>query len=112
MKGNVNSRGRRRRRGKRNRVSRENQLAMIAITIVVCVLFAVLAFRDCQLNMRIRANEARRQDLEQQIEEEKARTEEIEDLRDYMKTDDYIRQAAKDRLGLLEDNEIILKEAK
>ena len=38
------------------------------------------------------------------------RTESIESLREYMQSDEYIRQAAKDRLGLVESGEVVFKE--
>ena len=50
--------------------------------------------------------------LNQQIEEEKARTQEIEDLKDYMLTDEYVEQAAREKLGLVKENEIIFQEEK
>ena len=104
-------RGRKKRRRRRISVSRENRIAMIAITLVVCFLFAVLAVEGVRLNKRIDANEARRQQLISEIEAEEYRTGEIEQLRDEMKTEEFIRQAAKERLGLVEDNEIIFKSA-
>ena len=48
--------------------------------------------------------------IEQQILDEQARTGEIEDLEDYMKSDEYIEQVAKDKLGMVNDGEIIFKQ--
>ena len=48
--------------------------------------------------------------MEQQIEEEKARAEEIEELREYVGTDQYVEDIAREKLGLVHENEIILKE--
>ena len=47
-----------------------------------------------------------------QIEEEQARTQEIEDLKQYMLTDEYAEQAAREKLGLVKENEIIFQEEK
>ena len=47
--------------------------------------------------------------LSQQIEEEQARTQEIEDLKQYMLTDEYAEQAAREKLGLVKENEIIFR---
>ena len=49
--------------------------------------------------------------LSQQLEEEQARTEEIKELKEYMQTDEYAEQAAREKLGLVKDNEIIFQEA-
>lgn len=111
MTGRSAYRRRRRRRSKERRVSRENRAAMIAITIVVCVLFILLAVKDYQLNRTIGVNEAKKSELTQEIREEEARTEEIENLREYMQTEDYIREAAKEKLGLVEDDEVIFRKA-
>ena len=82
-----------------------NRAAMIAITFVVCLLFIVLLAKGVQLKQRIRANDETREQLEEQIKEEKARTGEIEDLKEYMQTNEYIRQVAKNVLGLVEDGD-------
>lgn len=99
-----------RRRGKHSRVSRENRAAMFLITLVVCLLFVVLLLEGHRLSQRIDANELHRQELEEAIGEEAMRTESIESLREYMQSDEYIRQAAKDRLGLVESGEVVFKE--
>ena len=44
--------------------------------------------------------------------EEQARTQEIEDLKQYMLTDEYAEQAAREKLGLVKENEIIFQEEK
>ncbi len=43
--------------------------------------------------------------------EEQARTEEIKELKEYMQTDEYAEQAAREKLGLVKENEIIFQEA-
>ncbi|MBQ6376076.1 MAG: septum formation initiator family protein [Lachnospiraceae bacterium] len=101
--------GRKRRR--RSRINRENRAAMLAITAVVCFLFVVLAIEGFRLNRKIDANEARRMELLSEIEEEELRTTEIEGLRERMQSEDYIKEAAKEKLGLVEDGEVIFKPA-
>lgn len=53
---------------------------------------------------------AREQELQQQIDAENARTEELKELETYTKTKKYAEEVAKDKLGLVYDNEIIFKE--
>ena len=48
--------------------------------------------------------------LDQQIEEEEERTTEIDDLKEYMKTDEYVEETAREKLGLVKENEIVFKE--
>jgi cell division protein FtsB len=51
-------------------------------------------------------------ELNADIEAEKERTEEIEEYRKYMQTKKYIEEMAKEKLGLVYENEILIKEEK
>ena len=82
---------------------------MAAITFVVCVLFAVLLFAGHSLRNEIRANDELRLELTEQLRLENERTDSIRALRDYYESEDYLRQAAKERLGLIEEGDIIFK---
>lgn len=107
VRGERSSRTKKRRRAE----SPENRMAMLLITFVVCVMFGVLLMKGVQLHRQIDENERIRQELNLEIEAEHARTEEIGALKEYMQTEDYIRQAAKDRLGLVEEGEIVFRPA-
>ena len=50
--------------------------------------------------------------LEKSIESEKERTKEIEAEKEHMKTDEYVEEAAREKLGLVKDNEIVFQEEK
>ena len=92
------------------RITAENRAGMIAILLVVCLLFAVLLFEGERLRRRIGENEQKRIELQQALEEEELRTGEIESRREFLQSDEYVRQAAKDRLGLVESGEMIFKQ--
>lgn len=47
--------------------------------------------------------------LQNKIDAEEARTQDIADLGAYMQTDEYAEQVAKDKLGLVYEDEIIFK---
>lgn len=83
---------------------------MLAIAAVVLVLLAALMIQSHSLTERLGVYNTRAAALEEQIEEEKARTEEIDDLKDYMQTDEYAEEVARNRLGLVKDNEIVFQE--
>ena len=57
-------------------------------------------------NLQYKAQE---QELEAQIREEQKRTEEVKQYEEYVKTDDYIKDTAEDKLGLVDPNEILFK---
>ena len=48
-------------------------------------------------------------DLEKEKEQEEQRTEEIEKYKDYVGTDEYVEDTARDRLGMVKENEILFK---
>ena len=91
--------------------ARQNKRTILGITAVVCVLMAVLLVQGSSLRGKLAANENREQELQQQIDAEQQRTEEIEDLQDYMKSDEYAEKTAREKLGLVKDGEILFKEA-
>lgn len=84
---------------------------MIGITSVVCLLMVILLVQGQRLNAQASANEQRMAELEQQIEDENQRTQEIGNLEEYMQSDEYLEKVAKDKLGLIKDGEIIFKES-
>lgn len=88
----------------------QNKMAMIAISAVVLMLLAVLLVEGQSLRQKIQTNELKKADLKNQTQLEEARTQEIEDLEEYMQSDEYIEKIAKEKIGLVKDNEIIFKE--
>lgn len=50
-------------------------------------------------------------ELKAQINEQKERAEEIKEYEEYVKTDEYIKEVAEEKLGLVDPNEIIFKPA-
>lgn len=96
----------------RNKVTRQNRFAMISITFVVCVLGAILLYSGNNLSERIAENEKHIEEINQQIEDEKERTEEIYDLKEEMQTEEYIADVAKSKLGLVKEDEILFKPEK
>lgn len=85
---------------------------MLGISGVVCMLLGVLLVEGHSLQNKIRQNEARYAQLEKQLKEEQARTGEIEELQTYMQSDEYVEKIAKEKIGLVKENEIIFKETK
>ena len=54
----------------------------------------------------------KKENLDQRIADEKERTVEIDNLKDYMKTDEYAEEVARERLGLVKPDEIVFQEEK
>lgn len=82
---------------------------MVGISLIVCMLFGVLLYQGNSLQKRIDSNNEKMDQIAEQIDEEEQRTKEIDELEEYMQTDEYIEKAAQEKLGLLKENEIIFK---
>jgi cell division protein DivIC len=102
-----------RRTKKRNiRASRrilENRLSIMLVTGVILVLALVISFAQVSLNAKNRAYKVQEAELQKQIKQEIVRSEEIDELEEYVGTDKYIEDVAKDKLGLVYPNEILFE---
>lgn len=87
-----------------------NYLGMAAIAVVVLILLGGLTWKSQSLKARIAVYDAKAAALQSSIEEEQERTKEIDELKEYMQTDEYIAETARDKLGLIKDNEIVFEE--
>lgn len=101
--------GRRKRVRKKKKDRWSNRLAIIGITMVV----ASLAFA-----VNVKSTSMKKKDLEYQVKEaslikqktqEEERAKELEAYRVYVQTKQYIEQVAKEKLGLVNPDEILLK---
>lgn len=88
-----------------------NRMGMLAIAMVVCILLAGLVYKSRSLRNQIAIYDAKAEVLKEEIQNEIDRTEEIEELKRYMQTDEYAEEVARDKLGLVKDNEIVFKES-
>lgn len=100
---------RRRRRPKKHSGQYKHKRSMLAVSFVILLLAAVLAMNGVSLREKEKAYQAQEAELKQQIEEEKERASEIDDLEQYVGTDEYVEEVAKDKLSLVNENEIIFK---
>lgn len=82
------------------------------IGCIVSILLAWLVMQSNSMEAQLAGYNAKAEALEEEIELEKARTEEIEELKAYMETDEYVEDAAREKLGLVKDNEIVFEEEK
>ncbi len=98
---------RRTRRKKKDRWS--NRLAIVGITMVVISLGVVVNLKSSSMQKKDLEYQIREQALEQQVAKEKDRAEELEEQRIYVQTKQYIEEVAKQKLGLVKPDEILLK---
>ena len=96
----------------KRRATGSNRLGMVVIAVVVAVLMTVLLLRSVSLKNRIVMFQASNTAMTQQIQEEKDRSEELKILPDYVRSDEYIEKAAREKFGLVYADEIIFRPAK
>ena len=85
-------------------------MGMLGILITVLVLLAVMLSRSRALEVTVDSFKRRQAELEELVRLEEERTKEIESLKEYMLTDEYAEQTARERLGLVKENEIVFEE--
>ena len=81
----------------------------VTVTADTPVLLGGLMLESNDLKERLTGYDAKAATLQQQIEDEQTRTEEIDKLKKYMETDEYAEEVAREKLGLVKDNETVFK---
>ena len=91
--------------GRRHR----NTRSMVLITMIVVCFMAVIGVRQLSLKRTEAAYLKQEKLIMAQIDEEKERTQEIAELEEYMSSDRYIEDTAREKLGMAYPNDILLK---
>ena len=89
-------------KGKEKKRIGYNYLGMAGIMVIALVLLGSLMLQSKTLERRRDYYDSKATALEKSIESEK----------EYMKTDEYVEEAAREKLGLVKDNEIVFQEEK
>ena len=91
------------------RKRRQNKLGMICVSVVVMMIFVVLLFGMSSLKIKRDSYVKKEEALTQQIEHEEKRAQELIDYEKYAKTAAYVEEVAKDKLGLVYEDEIVFQ---
>lgn len=94
---------------KKRRMRHQDHAGMMIITAMVCILVVVLVAMSHSLEVRTAVNDAKIQQLGEKIQQENERTDQIDAMKEYMESDEFLIKKAHD-IGLVKDNEIIFKE--
>lgn len=99
--------------GKKTRKKRKdrwgNRMAIVGITLVVFSLGVVVNVKSASMKKKDLEYQAREEFLQQQYDEESDRAEELKEYQVYVQTKQYIEEVAKQKLGLVKPDEILLK---
>ena len=74
------------------------------------VLFIAMMTMSLNLQQQISDCKTEMKEVQSQIDEENERTKEIDETKERMDTDEYVAEVAREKLGLVKDNEIVFKE--
>ncbi len=88
---------------------KQNRYSVMLVIIVLIMLMAVVAYNKYSLKQRQDVYMKQEQVLLEEIEKERARTESIAEYGKYTKTKKFAEEVAKEKLGLVNKNEIIFK---
>lgn len=97
-------------REKDNRL--DNRLTFIGVIIVVCCMALAMGVKGHDLKKKEQAYILREENLEKQVAAEENRAEELETHRIDVTTLGYIEKIAKEKLGLVKKDEVLLKPSK
>ncbi len=98
------------RRKKKERAA--NRLALTGITLVVLSLAITVHLSGISLKEKELQYRLREEQLEKEKAAEEKRAEDLEEYRVYVQTKEYIEKVAKEKLGLVNKDEILLKPEK
>lgn len=88
---------------------RHHKASVLGISVILILLVAVVSVSSLSLKAKNEAYIAQEMELEAKIAEQEERSEEIAELEEYVGSDEYVEQVAKDKLGLVKEDEIIFK---
>lgn len=88
-----------------------NRMALVGIIFVVISLAVVVNLRGATLREKDLAYQIKEEALTEELEKENERAQKLEEERIYVQTKEYIEKVAKEKLGLVHPDEILLKPA-
>ena len=98
--------------GKSRRIKKDkwaNRMAIMVITLVVMCLAVAINIKGADLKQSDLDYQIREENLARQVAEEEKRTGELQEYKINVKTKQYAEEVAKERLGLVNPDEILLK---
>ena len=105
----MNKIKRKSRQVQQRRQLRNHKRSVLIISAVIIMLTVVVSVNAMTLRAKEKSFKAQEIELQQRIEEEQTRAEEIDELEQYVGTDEYVEEVAREKLGLVYRNEIIFK---
>ena len=93
-----------------HRKRKQNRFAMFLVGIALLMLLIAVGVKRIELERKQEAYLQEEAELQRKIDQEKARSEELEEYEKYTQTQKYVEDVAKEKLGLVYEDEIVFKE--
>lgn len=94
-----------------NRRNKRRNHGAASVLLIVIAFLAVMSVQIYRIKQKDAEFSAKEEAAKAAYEAETERASEIDELADYMQSDEYIEDMAKSKLGLAYENEIIFKES-
>lgn len=94
---------------RRRNITKKQKKGKLFIAFVVIVMFVAISIGKSHLVKQSQALSEKQVQLQEQIDDAKEDKEQLAQREKYMKTDDYVEDVARDKLGMSKKNEIIFK---
>lgn len=93
----------------RNKKKKRKRTGLKLIGLVVLMLCGIVSYKRIDLDKKAEQYQQTLKDYDHDIQDLENEAKEIEDLKAYVETKGYIEQMAREKLGLVYDDEIIFK---
>lgn len=97
---------------KKSSISHQNRLQTRIIILIVCIVLGTVVLNNHRIKIKEQEYAAQEAELDAQIAEAEAEKKSLEEQEEYMKTDAYKEQLAKEEFGMVKKGEYIIKEKK
>ena len=84
-----------------------NKMGMILIAIAVIVMTIIVGYSVYNMKIELNENKARIESLNKELDSEEKRKVEIAEYQEYIETDEFVEEVAREKLGLVHDDEIV-----
>lgn len=96
-------------RGKKKRLYQSNRKGLRLMTVAVLVLFSVLTFKTVSLQQQAEEYQATLDKYQEDMAQLEQDKEDIKEMKEYVQSDEYIEEMAREKLGLVYENEVIFE---
>lgn len=91
------------------RKKNQNRFSMFLVTLVVVMLLIAVSIKSIEMKQNLEEKKSESAQLTELIQEQEDRALELEEYRKYVQTDKYAVEVAREKLGLVFEEEIVLK---